>query len=446
MLTIILTLAAAVPQATPAAAPRTLQARFDAANTATVERRCADAIALYDGVERAPAIVRNRLAVATIAVRKGGCLMRLGRGAEGEAAIRAGLPMLEGAAAEFADDIRDARLLLARAAQGRFDYDATIVEAEKSLAAATGPGRLLPLLTLSAVTMFDGDARALRYAEEARAILTAQPAPSPKDVAAVQTQYARVLLNQGRFAEAYAMLKDSLAKQGGLKSFVNLADVATRSDLAIAALLTGDKDAARRYLAYTGAGRISQAPFGRATAMTAPSCDPAIGLKPSDVAVVEFSLGQDGQVLTASPVYVTGTRAAALAFARAVRDWSWTADEAKAIPPFYRALTRVEVRCSTAADVPDLARPLNEAAAAWLAAGDASTDNGTSWAAAAPAQRAALANAAPGSRAELAALTTLASNPSLALEERTSLSDRATVQPCWPAGSPHRRPSWSRSL
>lgn len=409
------------------AAPVSTQARFDAANAAAAERRCPEAVTQYEALAQLPAIKRNALARGTIAVRKGICLARLGRVPEAEASIRAGLPTLEGAGAEFGTDVRDGRLALSAIAQGRFDYDAAIAEAEKALAAAPGFARVMPLLTLSSLTLFDGDGRALRYADEARTLTTAETTATKKDVAAVQTQYARALLNAGRTKEAYALLKDSLAKQGGLDTRINLAEVSTRSDLAIAALLTGDKDGARKYLAYTGAGRISEAPFTRAESMTPPACDPAIGLKPSDVAVIEFSLSETGQVTSAMPIYVTGNRAVATAFARAVSGWSWKADQAKAVPIFYRALTRVELRCSTAADVPNPVDALLEVARPWLYADATPAWDGMPDAAAAPLQQAALASAQPGSRAELAALVALTANVSEPDDTRRGYATRAAA-------------------
>lgn len=425
---------AAAKGASPAP-PATLQAQFDAATAAALDRRCGEALSLYAEIERNPAIMRNPLATASIAVRKGGCLVRTGSGVEGARAIHAGLPLLESRGDEFHDDIRDARMALALAARLRFDYETAIAEAEKALALSTGLFRAVPLLDLADMTMFDHDGRALKYAEEARAIVVASSAASKKDagearkqIAAVQTTVARVLLNEGRTKEAYLLLKDSLAKQGGLDLRIGIADVATRSDLAIAALLIGEKDRAREYLAYTGAGRIADAPFAHARAMDPPTCDPSVGLKPSDVAVVEFSLSVTGQVLSARPIYVTGTRGAALAFGRAVANWSWGAEEAAKVPLFYRALTRVELRCSTGADVPGTFAFLDEAAEAWLFEGQpAAPWEDVSAAAAVPLQRSALAAAAPGSRPELAALSALAQNVSLSLAERRSLILRATT-------------------
>lgn len=424
MMWTILALAAAAAAATPAK-PTTTQARFDAANAAATAQRCPEAVALYEALETASAIQRNPLARATIAVRKGACLIAIERTSGGETSIRSGLPTLEGKGAEFTADVRDARMALSRAAASRYDYDVAIAEADKALAVSTGYARVTPLMMLSVLTMFDGDRRAIAYADDARRTIAAEKGASNREVAAVQTQAARALLNAGRTKEAYQLLKDSLARQGGLSLKVTLLDIATRSDLAIAALLSGDKNGARQYLAYTGAGRTG--PFSSAQTMRAPTCDPAIGLKPSDVAVVEFSIDDGGRVFAAQPIYVTGSRAAAMEFARAVAGWSWQAEAAKAIPVFFRTLARVEVRCSTGADVPDPEDAVIEAARLWFYGDTPPPWTDMSRAAAAPLERAALAAAKPGTRAELAALTELTANTTLLMDEKRGYADRAAA-------------------
>ncbi len=350
MTQVILALLLAGQTATPQAAPAkpSFQQSFDLATSAALEGRCAEAVRLFESIETAPRIARNAMVRAAIDVRKGGCLVELGRLEEGEAAVRRGLPALAGKGEDFAMEVRQAHLALGRLSAQRFDYAAAAAEYRQALEGAAGKERLRPLLALSQVLAFDQDGEALLHAGEARSIALADATLGKREVATVKTQYARVLLNQGRHKEAYAELKDSLRKQGGLDFKVDLADLATRSDLAIAASLNKDHDAARKYLAYTGAGRFKDTPFDRASSMQPPLCGSATGLKPEDFAIVEFSLAEEGHVLGAMPIYATGGRTAAIAFARAVADWSWKPEAIKAIPPLFRYATRVEIRCTLA--------------------------------------------------------------------------------------------------
>lgn len=411
-----------------AGAPATLQQQFDAASDAAATLgKCGEAIAMFEAIERSGAAKRSALVAAAIDVRKGRCLVLTGREAEGEAAIHRGLPQLEARGAAFAVDARNAKITLGEAAYNRFDYDSAIRQYEAVLAQSQGLQRLMPLMLLSRALMFDHDGRALRYAEEARTIVKTAPAASKRDIANVQTQYARVLLNEGRDGEAYAELRDSLAKQGGLDSRVNLDDIATRSDLAIAALRNKDVAAAQRYLVYTGAGRMKDAPFSKAVSMDPPACDPTIGLTADDVAIVEFILEEDGHVAGVMPIFSTGRRATALAFAQAVKDWSWRPDDAKAIPLIFRYGSRVELRCVRAPEAPSVMKPLIESADAWFAAQGLSE---AAWAdmsdaRALPLQR---AGSTDGGAAGLRATMALALNPIVDAKELEALRQQAMTR------------------
>jgi hypothetical protein len=100
--------------------------------------------------------------------------------------------------------------------------------------------------------------------------------------------------------------------------------------------------------------------------MKVPECGGDAALRPEDAAVVEFRVGDDGRVIESLPVYAAGGGEAALAFARAARDWSWTPEEAKKLPPFFRYSARVELRCSTAFERPSVANYLDQDLGAWL--------------------------------------------------------------------------------
>ncbi|KTT75921.1 hypothetical protein [Sphingomonas endophytica] len=400
----LLALVAAGQAAAPApsgAAPTTQQ-RFDAASTAVAEGRCADAVTAFDALEAGGATKRSPLLAATVAVRRGRCLVGGPRDAQGRADIARGLPVLAAKGADFAGDVYEAHMALGRAAQRAFDYDAAIRDYRAAADGVTGTARIPALLRLAQVTMFDHDGTALATIDEALRLAGTDAEIGKRNLAAIQTVKARVLLNDGREREAYTILKDSLAKQGGLTMTVGASDIATRSDLAIAALKNGDRNSARNYLAYTGAGRMRDTPFTTSASMAPPVCGEG-GLAPEDQAIVEFSLEADGHVSGVAPIYATGNRAKALAFARAVTGWSWRAEDAAKVPPLFRYATRIELRCVAASAAPPITGPLWEATAAWLAEKGAGTPawEDMSAALALPLQRAALADAtARGDRAK----------------------------------------------
>ena len=420
---------AQTPPASTTVATPTNQHRFDAATAAAEAGRCSDAVAQFEALETTPVFKRGGLLAAAVNVRKGGCLVRIGRSAEGTAAIERGLPTLKAQGEAFDADVSTAHLIVGDVAAERFDYDQAALHYRAAADTVKGSARVVPLMRLSQVTMFDRDGRALAAAGEARGLALATPEYDKKGVAAVQTQYARVLLNEGRAAEAYRILKDSLSKQGGLTNRVGLNDITTRSDLAIAALQNKQPDEARTYLAYTGAGRMKDTPFNRAATMAAPACGEG-GLSPDDMAIVQFSLESDGRVVNVLPIYATGGRRTAVAFARAVGDWSWRADDAAIIPALFRFATRIELRCSKAAESKGLKNPLRDAAMTWLnaRAGAASWED-LSDAAALPLQRAALERARQaGDQAAIArAALALATSSVTSAEETTTLLDTAAT-------------------
>ena len=175
-----------------------------------------------------------------------------------------------------------------------------------------------------------------------------------------------VLLNTGDFAGARAKSGGAVKLLGGLTEMTELAEVSARSDTAIAALLLGDDDTARRYMAYTGAGRLPDGTFDPAVQMKAPDCGGEGGLKPNDMAIIEFSIGDDGTVKMSAPVYAAGGGSVALAFARAALGWSWTPDQVKKLPTFFRYNIRLEMRCSTAFERPSIRDILGSALEAWM--------------------------------------------------------------------------------
>lgn len=240
-----------------------------------------------------------------------------------------------------------------------------------------------------------------------------------------------LLLNSGDFRGARAKSTAAVGLLGGLTDRTDLRDVSARSDTAIAALLAGDGEEARRYMALTGAGRLPKGSFDPGVQMRAPECGGEGGLKPNDVAVIEFSVGDDGTVISSTPIYAAGGGSVALEFARAALGWSWTPEQLKSLPPFFRYNVRLEMRCSTAFERPSIGGILRTSMETWLASkglhlpppdqgGDAQS---------LPRQRAALAAAEAKAGAQafelLPLLSRLMDNGVLPREEKEVIARRA---------------------
>lgn len=351
---------------TAPSAPPTMQQQFNTASNAEQAGDCKTALPLFEALASDPRVKPGSLPAAAIAVRRGHCLFTFGRDDEGEAQVEAGLPVMRQAGANFAGDVAGAELELGNLAALRHDENLAIAHYQAALVLTTGDERVVPLLRLAAVTAFDGDDRPLGHADEALKIAMAAPHPDKKVLAYIHDVHGRILLNQGQVKAGYTELKQALDLSGGLTDRVHLEDVQLRGDLAQAALLNGDREGARNYLAYTGAGHIAESPFAIAVSMKAPDCGSETGLKPEDTAIVDFAIGADGGVTGAQTVYTRGTYAVAAAFAKAVNTWFWRPEDLAKVPAFYRQLTRVEMRCSNSGgNVPRIPTPLSRRYAAW---------------------------------------------------------------------------------
>ncbi|BBE34718.1 energy transducer TonB [Sphingosinicella microcystinivorans] len=163
-----------------------------------------------------------------------------------------------------------------------------------------------------------------------------------------QSLRGRIELNAKDYAAALDWFKKAAKSAGGIGTRVSLADVAIRSDLALASHLTGDEDKAFYYIAMTGAGRMGDkgAQFPDGDALKLPDCSPAFDLGPDDLVVLDIALGDDGRVINAAPIYSTKPGKIEAEFVKAARAWLWSAEEMAKTEPFWRFSIRVAVRCT----------------------------------------------------------------------------------------------------
>ncbi|MDB5691801.1 MAG: hypothetical protein JWO81_864 [Alphaproteobacteria bacterium] len=349
----------------PVPAQPSIQQQFEAASASLAAGHWEEALALYRALEaRLPPTRARDLAV--VRVREAAALGELGRQEEAAQALRLGLPALPAGDASLAEDRFTGLVTLAKIAERGLDYG----EAYKEYLAAEPlvpdfPSKAPALRGLIQTGMFYDAPAALARADAAVAAAAALRPANRKLEGLFRTMRGRVLLNLGRPAEALRELEHAVDLLGGLTEKVDAADLSARSDLAIAALQSGDQEKARKYLAWTGAGQFKQSfPLGKG--MLAPPC--GTDLSPADSAVVEFSIRSDGTINYAAPIYSSRRGPVALLFAEAVTGWSWDPDELKAIPPLFRALTRMELRCSAASEHPSVAAGLNRDVDQWLEA------------------------------------------------------------------------------
>lgn len=341
-----------------------VQQRFDTASAALDAQRWDDALVILDPLEARLAAGTGTRSLALVRVRKAKALSGLGRPAEAAASLRLALAGLPGSDYASRLDRYEASMMLGDIAANALDYGEAVQSYRSASEVASTPiAKARAFVGLIQTGMFQDATTALSDAEAAVAMAASQ-APDDKIMhGMLLTLKGRTLINLRRFAEARSILKRAVDELGGLTREADLADISARSDMAIASLLSGNPTEARQYLAYSGAGTIGTE-FARPQQMPAPPCDEEIGR--DDVAVIEFSISADGAVQQVAPIYSSKQGATALAFARAVKGWSWTSEDMANIPPVFRRLTRVELRCSTAAERPSVLDILRGDLDAWL--------------------------------------------------------------------------------
>lgn len=425
----VMAMTAASAQTGAPPATTTVQQDFDTAAALDAKGDKPAALAAWQKLEARTKPGSRSRGVALI--RKSAALFKLDRSDDAVTAARAGLALLPASDATLAEDRWRANYDLGIIAENALDYaGASDSYASAETAAETPDLKVASMLALANTKTFTDPAAAEAALARADALLKPLKTDG-KLKALVARRHAILLLNRGAYEPARAYAVDAVKQLGGLTSQTDVTDVSARSDAAIASLLAGKADDARRYMAMTGAGRLTKGEFDPAVQMAVPPCGGEADLRPADMAVVEFTIGDDGVVSRVSPIYAAGGGAVALEFARAVRDWSWTPEQVKALPAFFRYNVRVEMRCSTAFERPSITKFLDADMATWLESKGLAlpTEERGADAVAMVRQRAALAAAeaksGANSLAALPPLYQLVNNAVVGREESNVLARRA---------------------
>jgi tetratricopeptide (TPR) repeat protein len=303
-----------------------------------------------------------------VRLRKGLMMIKLDRAVEGEAALNSALAAISSADPGMADERADALFILGQLAEKRYDYPGAVGYFRSALQSSNDAAVKLSIFSrLIPLGIFVDRDSALVDADAALALVAQHPEANKEWPGTLRALRGRVLMNMRRLKEARADLNTSIKQLGGLgTNKINLLDATARSDAAIAALLDSSPQEARRYLAYAGSTQQADQGFKIGRDMNPPACGGRNGPRPEDVAVIEFNIRDDGSIGVARPIYYSGELAGAVEFAKAVSDWSWNPEELKEVSPFYRALTRVELRCTSVFAKPNQFSLLAPAVNAWL--------------------------------------------------------------------------------
>jgi tetratricopeptide (TPR) repeat protein len=355
---------------------QSVQQRFDAAMKFNSENKSAQALSAFETLEAdlLKLAKPKLLSLALVRAYKASALAKLGRDDAAKESLKLAFDsgLLNNIAAASAR--QDARLLFANILRREFD-DAGAAAQYKELAAdesdtAVKAGYLA--LAAQMLTVLDPQ-RALSQIGEAVALVEPMPQKDKVLLADIYRIRGRGFLNAGQIVEARRDFKKAISLSGGLDTRITYAEFATRSDAAIAALQAKDKNDARELLAYTGAGR-TKVKFPVGIEMALPECGGIDGLLPTDMAIVEFSIADNGKVLGARPVFGSRPGQMAYVFARAINDWAWAPERIVGLEKFFRSTMRVEVRCTRVANRPSVSSDLDRKTMEWFAQNGASRE------------------------------------------------------------------------
>lgn len=348
-------------------ATSTLQQRFDAGGDALGKRDWQRAYDIYSTLESELVAKHSKSkSLPVMRLRKGRAMAGLLRPDDAEPVLVAALEALPDGA-ELAEDRHLSWTALAEIADYHLDYPLSVARWHQAVEATSEDFfKLDGLLKAVPMAIFVDPAAALHDLDRAQGLVDTLKLPNKEWPGLIHSYRGRTLMNMGELKAARTELAQAIKLLGGLSyGKVNLLDTAARSDAAIAALLDKHPERARELLTFAGASMAADQGFVRARDMSPPACDIS-GLAPTDVAVVEFSVRDDGSVIAVRPVYFSGQRSLAVEFARAVTRWSWTEAQLKDLKPFFRAQARVELRCTNRFKQPRGTDLLLPAVTRWL--------------------------------------------------------------------------------
>ena len=437
----LIALAGLLLLASPAGA-QTLQQEFDAAQLLLDKGDARGAAAAFRGVLRrmpnAAADPKNRT-VAIIRSGLGQALLLMGDTRGAMTAFEQALPALPDQTVDDRQAKASVLQYVGRIHELNIDYPKARESLQRSLAmnafAAEHKTTLITQLTLARVALFDDPALALRTLGEAMPGLKDELGGGAKGqkrdiLGEAYALQGRIHLNRGELREAREWYFRALSLAGGLTRKLSVADTRIRSDLAIVHHLLGEAEEVPRFLAYTGAGRGEAEDIGYGADTPLPACGPMTGIRPDDMAIIEFGIGSDGRVVGVQPIYAT-RRDVAAEFARAVSGWSWQPEVAVKLDPFWRAAVRIELRCSNAGATPGLQAALQPRIWDWLKSRGGGVKRAPADAEALPILRRELASrlAAHGENSVevLGLLMELSQNALIAPKERLGYLQRASA-------------------
>ena len=350
------------------------QALFDAGKMAEARTAFAALLARFSPTSqgKAASLVRARL---------GNALIATGEADQAEPMLVAAVSGLKGTTQPDIEERGVALYDLGRARESIGSLDAAAESYRAAVASgafpAGGANDIGARAALARSVIWSNPAQARQLLDGLLALPPETFGKSQDQRALLQTLRGRVELNANNPTEAKRWFTMAAKTAGGATTTsVSVADVRIRGDLALANYKLGKMDEVQRFIALSGAGQLLSEGLSTASEMPLPACAPLTGLAPDAVAVVEFSIANDGRTAGVTPVYASKGSGTAtgevddgpeVLFPQAVRNWSWSPESLAKLDPFWRQSIRVELRCfTTGNDYYAVAKSFSRDNSAWV--------------------------------------------------------------------------------
>lgn len=354
------------PPAVEAQAPKSPQAIFNEAQASFEAGRWKEASDLFDRALQTPKLGR---AAAAIRARRASALFHLFDRALAREEAEKSIAAFEALGVAKSEDLALAYLTLGDMARGDLDGSRAVAMYGKALAVTEGSEEAThkrwARVGTGYAALTSDPALVANLIDQQLADDDAAQIPVDNERGNLLALRALAELNRGDARKAAGFIEKALDIVGRETTKVGLTQIRVRSDAALIYARLGDEERARKFFAYSGAGRLKEGANLVPADVDLPVCGDDIS--PKDVAVIEFAIGADGHAAGAVPVYASRTGTMGATFAESVVHWRWQPETLAKLDLFWRAAVRMELRCVKRPPAIDIADAFRISTEAWLA-------------------------------------------------------------------------------
>lgn len=352
--------------AATAQAPRKAQDIYNEAQAAFEAEDWAKAVAGFEEVQRR--MKGGNASAASIQARLAHSLDRLGENKRALEQARGAVAAFDRLGISQSEDRAIALIVIGEQLRGQIDLPGSIVAYQQAVAAAADQSNAAAWIVIARwglvyAALTADPALAAQTLDLIAAERTKTNAFTKEDNYYLNSMRGLAELNRGD-AKTAGKYVSNFANAETFSNTVKLRDVQARGNAALILSRLHQPEQVRRLLAYSGAGRIDNSTELAPADADLPICGEEV--TPTDYAVVEFAIGDNGRTAGVAPLYASRPGVIGAAFATSVQSWRWNPEALAKLPLFWRAAVRMELRCTKRPEPTRLSQPFFEATHNWL--------------------------------------------------------------------------------